>query len=436
MSHFALSEKDKELLQTIAVLYVEDEEDIREELSAMLTRRVGTLYTASHGQMGLEIFKTYKPDIVITDVRMPVMDGLLMSAEVKKINDNTPIIITTASNEIESLIKAIDIGIDKYVLKPTDINLLLEAMAKFTRILSQKREIDGKNRYIQFLLDVSPAFIVTTEKNNIEYINQTFLSFFGYPSLEDFKEEHKSIDDFILKIDEHPFPDKDFQDWIRYTTENKDTDHVVYLKTPQDPENSKAFLLTYNNFPLLDKYVMFFTDITQIEKEKAYLMHQATFDSLTAIYNRSKFNNVLITEAKRVKRYDTTLSLIIFDIDKFKNVNDTYGHVVGDTVLKELAVLVSQSIREHDILSRWGGEEFIILTPEVDLSNAQKLAEKLRVKIEGNQFTHAGSVTCSFGVAQFKVNDTTESFVKRADDMLYKAKRNGRNRVCSDENSL
>jgi diguanylate cyclase (GGDEF)-like protein len=165
-----------------------------------------------------------------------------------------------------------------------------------------------------------------------------------------------------------------------------------------------------------------------INKQLNLFESLATVDTLTQIYNRQKFNEILSVEIKRSKRYERTLSLIIFDIDHFKDVNDTYGHLEGDEVLKSISKLVKSLIRESDFLARWGGEEFTILLTETDLDGAIILAEKLRSKIEETVFGVVGDKTCSFGVSEYKDNSINE-FIKEADSSLYFIKENGRNAI-------
>ncbi|MBT8129328.1 MAG: GGDEF domain-containing protein [Gammaproteobacteria bacterium] len=156
-------------------------------------------------------------------------------------------------------------------------------------------------------------------------------------------------------------------------------------------------------------------------------------DPLTSIYNRLHFSNFLESEIDRVKRYGGTFSIIFFDLDHFKKVNDEYGHLAGDTVLKEVAELVGEANRSADIFARYGGEEFIILTPSTDMAGAIAHAERLRTDIENNRFNDIGHLTCSFGVAEFiPEKDDMPSIFKRADSALYNAKRLGRNRVESN----
>jgi diguanylate cyclase (GGDEF)-like protein len=159
------------------------------------------------------------------------------------------------------------------------------------------------------------------------------------------------------------------------------------------------------------------------------LRFQATTDPLTGLSNRLKFDQVLATEISRSARYKTPLSLVLYDVDNFKAVNDTHGHQIGDKVLIQLSRFVPGLLRNTDLLARWGGEEFVILTPGSDGEMAYQATEKLRNAIEQVGFDGIGTVTCSFGVAQYVYGDTAETLISRADDALYRAKLNGRNQV-------
>jgi diguanylate cyclase (GGDEF)-like protein len=159
------------------------------------------------------------------------------------------------------------------------------------------------------------------------------------------------------------------------------------------------------------------------------LRFQATTDHLTGLPNRLKFNQALAAEMSRSVRYETSLSLVLYDVDNFKAVNDTQGHQFGDKVLIQLSQLVLSLLRNTDHLARWGGEEFVILMPGSDGEMAFQAAEKLRNAIEQARFAAIGMVTCSFGVALFEYGDTAEALIARADDALYRAKLNGRNQV-------
>lgn len=152
-------------------------------------------------------------------------------------------------------------------------------------------------------------------------------------------------------------------------------------------------------------------------------------DPLTGVYNRSRFDKALRQEWERASRYGSALSLIIMDIDLFKQVNDQYGHTMGDKVLIGVAKLIQQNIRENDLLSRWGGEEFAIVAPDSGRDAAVSLAEKLRRLLQQTCLHNDITVTGSFGVAQFDGSENVDSLIRRADEALYRAKRLGRNRV-------
>ncbi len=187
----------------------------------------------------------------------------------------------------------------------------------------------------------------------------------------------------------------------------------------------------------LQKY-HFRLELTVAELEAENIQHQhlveeleklSITDPLTSIYNRRKFNELLAMEIERSKRYQNSLSIIMCDIDDFKKINDKFGHDVGDKAIKTFSKKIHENIREIDMLARWGGEEFMILMPNVSVENARSVAEKLRTVIEKAEVETAGSFTASFGVTDLMLDDTAETFIKRADQALYKAKHDGRNKV-------
>lgn len=159
------------------------------------------------------------------------------------------------------------------------------------------------------------------------------------------------------------------------------------------------------------------------------LLRMAELDALTGIYNKSKFNKDFLGLTITVKQQCGHLSIVMFDIDNFKELNDQYGHLVGDAVLLELANFIQQNIRSSDIFVRWGGDKFILTFPDTHLQLAVEIAEKLRVMIGEHSFEKIGHLSCSFGVAAFKEGDELDSLVRRADERLYMAKRQGKNKV-------
>lgn len=158
------------------------------------------------------------------------------------------------------------------------------------------------------------------------------------------------------------------------------------------------------------------------------LASSAINDSLTKVFNKGYFNEYLEHEIARAVRMHKTFSLIMLDIDHFKNVNDTYGHRRGDYALQTLADVVRKCKRNADVLARIGGEEFIVLLPDTSLSDAIQLAERMRKSVESFVFEEIGRMTISLGVTEFLMTDQKEDILKRVDSALYLAKGNGRNR--------
>ena len=169
------------------------------------------------------------------------------------------------------------------------------------------------------------------------------------------------------------------------------------------------------------------------------ILEHATLDALTGLNNRHQFHTRLHSEIANAKRQKTSLCCIMTDIDFFKSVNDTYGHAVGDCVLKTVAKAIKKELREYDIPSRYGGEEFTILLPNTSLEEATTVAERLRSQIEKKKINiedyridgvSSISVTISVGVSQYKNSfDTPDELYRSADAALYKAKESGRNKV-------
>ena len=166
-----------------------------------------------------------------------------------------------------------------------------------------------------------------------------------------------------------------------------------------------------------------------LKAQEDELRYEANYDSLTQIFNRNMFHHLITQKIDDAKEHEKTFTFIICDIDFFKKINDDYGHLVGDEILKLITQLIKSHIRDSDIFARWGGEEFV-LALDVDVQKGVEIANNLRTYIESGAFDIVKSVTCSFGVTEFKSDDSIDSMIKRADDALYEAKGNGRNRVC------
>ena len=173
-----------------------------------------------------------------------------------------------------------------------------------------------------------------------------------------------------------------------------------------------------------------FEELNQILQQKnKHLATLATKDSLTSINNRHTFAELFDQELATLKRYNIDLSLLMLDLDDFKKVNDTYGHNIGDYVLKTFSSIVTELIREADVFARWGGEEFVVLLQHTDCDQAYLAAEKIRLAVEAHTFNQAGRVTCSIGITRVNTDDVLSVAIERADQALYAAKHQGRNQT-------
>jgi diguanylate cyclase (GGDEF)-like protein len=191
----------------------------------------------------------------------------------------------------------------------------------------------------------------------------------------------------------------------------------------------KSFILGSIINLLIVFLIIYYVKIYIKDKLEVFAVH----DQLTKTYNRHYFNEYINNEINKAYRDKGSFSILMLDIDNFKRINDKYGHEKGDHILKELALVVHNCIRTYDILVRFGGEEFIVILPETNLYDANETAERIRVAVQNNVFKGVHQITVSVGVATYIKEDTSDSIIKRADEAMYQAKKNGRNRVESQE---
>ncbi|MBV6342500.1 GGDEF domain-containing response regulator [Candidatus Magnetobacterium casense] len=417
------------ILKETTLLYVEDDKEINWRLSCFLRRRLKTLFSAFNGKEGLEIFKMQTPDVVVTDIKMPDMDGIQMAKHIKEMQQDAKIIVTTAFNDEGYLIKAIDAHVDSFIKKPVDPYKLIETIAKLAIVSMQRRELDEKSKLINFILNSLPNFIVTMRKNRLEFANSTLLGFLDCSSIREFHGKYKSLDDILSIATKNCDNSSGYVDLISHLKKYNEEETIVSINTPVNDASSRAYILKHAHIPESETYIFSLTDIENYESKRKELELTTITDDLTGLYNKRFFNKTLSTHIKNRQRYEYPLSLIFFDIDHFKTVNDDYGHLLGDCVLKEVAKLVSEQTRTQDVPARWGGEEFIVVMPHIDLEAAVKIAQRLRANIESQRMC-AVKITSSFGVVTYIEGETEDDFLNRADALLYEAKRSGRNKVC------
>jgi diguanylate cyclase (GGDEF)-like protein/hemerythrin-like metal-binding protein len=173
--------------------------------------------------------------------------------------------------------------------------------------------------------------------------------------------------------------------------------------------------------------------LNELHVQIIQLERLSSIDALTGAWNRAHFDRVVASELERSIRFKQPVSLIFLDIDHFKQVNDTYGHQAGDSVLYELVQVIGAAVRSSDVLFRWGGEEFVVLAPSTGYRSGAVLAERMRSDVERHRFAGVGKVMISLGVAEHIATETTEIWFRRVDEALYRAKDSGRNRVSVDQ---
>ena len=302
--------------------------------------------------------------------------------------------------------------------------LLLVALYYF------KRRSDALGHYYRQILDSASEMIFVVSEQRIIEVNRHFFEFYDeFETLQAFLSKYTCVSDTFEEEDGFLQRQVSGAYWLKYVVSNPDKLHKAkIIKHGQVHYFAvKASVMKGVIKPL---YNVIFLDITDQEVYKNKLEHLSLTDALTGVGNRLFFNQNIVKEIQRSHRYQSDLSLLMFDIDFFKKVNDSYGHDVGDQVLIELASQIKAHLRDTDILCRYGGEEFMIILPETSLEEALKTAEKLRLAIEQlASDVLPMQLTISFGVAQMTRWDSEKTLLKRVDNVLYRAKEMGRNRV-------
>ena len=275
----------------------------------------------------------------------------------------------------------------------------------------------------QKIIDTIPNPVIITDGQLLDKCNKAFLNFFGIKSLEEFLKDHECVCELFI-------PHKDYFSldlisketlWTDYLYKNPDKSRLVSIIDRSGDVHALEITLTQLE-EKSSSYIVVFTDITAIQNEKKLYEILAFKDPLTKIYNRQKFNDLLVKEKENINRHGDKVSLIMLDIDHFKSINDTYGHEVGDKVLVKLVDIVQENLRKNDIFARWGGEEFMILLPRTDGETAYHKAKQLRKIIEQHKEETIPKFTVSFGVTEMSDKDYERSCFKRVDKALYEAK--------------
>jgi len=423
-----LKKINKTLLSNITVLYVEDEEMISEEVSFYFEKYVKYFHVANNGEDGLKLFKELQPDILITDIQMPRMNGLEM---IKKIGPTSvPIIITTAYSDIEYFLKAIELKICKFVIKPINlINMILDVQDCVSDSYFQNKLLEKEN--LLKIVDENVLISITDKNGVIIDASNAFCEFTQYDKDELIGKQHR-----ILK--DKQTPNSFYENiWNIITSGKRFTGEIKNRK-----KDGTEFWANLTITPVFEdneiaNYIAIRNDITSKKKLEQLIIE----DDLTKLFNRRHFNTILNQEIRRVKRENSTITLVSIDIDYFKKYNDTYGHPMGDKVLYMIGkVLKSNTGRSSDFAFRIGGEEFCLIFSGFKSKDSLLHVQEIINEIEALEIEHKNSensdfVTISAGVIIQNASELTdeETLYKYSDVALYEAKMKGRNQVILSE---
>lgn len=336
-------------------------------------------------------------------------DNAVMILKIK--NDYHKMILTEKLNTaiIVFLLTVILSLIMAFLVSKTPTKLqakLLKAYEKLNefRIIIDKYVITATAKPDNTIVEVSTAFEKSSGYSKQELIGKS-MSMIGHPDRE--KLIIKELWNTILN-------NKTWEGEIKNRNKNGEEYWLKQHIIPKMNDENTA----------IENFVSVGIDIT----DKKKLEELASIDKLTGIYNRRMLDEFLQIKIEEAKRYKEELSLIIIDIDHFKDVNDTYGHLVGDDTLAQTSAIISTHLRTSDIFGRYGGEEFLIICSKTSKENAFILAEKLRIEIKEFEFEKVGHKTISLGISNFEEKDTVQSLFEKADDALYEAKNTGRDK--------
>lgn len=456
---------------TARILVVDDIPANVKLLEVKLTAEYFDVVTASDGPSAIELAHRDAPDLILADVMMPGMDGFELCQRLKADPETShiPLVMVTALSDVSDRVRGLEAGADDFLTKPVNDIALFARVRSLARLKQMMDELrvrqaasgdgtllseaelelaDGLRDARVLLADPSETLAGKVQSYLAEDGHKTFHVRNGRDALE--LSQSEPFDLLIVSLHLGK------EDGLRLCSQfrsHDETRHVPILlllddeDLPRLPKGLEIGVTDYLIKPI-DRNELRARTRTQIRRrryhDKLREMLQrsvalAYTDTLTGVYNRRYMNAHLDRKIIEIAETVKPVSLLMFDIDHFKPINDTHGHNAGDEVLKELARRVSRGVRDIDLVSRYGGEEFVIIMPDADIEVALSVAERVRALVADAPFEIAGgdkslTVTISVGVATTRdPTETTESLVGRADEALYSAKARGRNCVSSAE---
>ena len=429
---------NKKILCEITILYIEDEADVREFTGRTLTTVAKKVYLANDCEEALEIYKkNIEIDLIITDINMPRMNGLEMCKIIRKMNSSIPIVITSAHNDPSFLKESINIGVSAYCMKPIDLYQLIESIQKAYEPVYLKKQLkkihndalvknEISKKKIYSILDTQDNLVALLNKDSISYLNKKFCDFFLDININDFKNRSENILDLFERengyFSKNSFKNSD--DFLNFISNKKSSNFIVKIL-----KNNSCYIFSLN-IEIYDiessLYMLSLNDISKRALKAQILDYKKSYDALTNLYNRNKFNDIFQKELRRDIRYKNELTVLLLDLDDFSKINQKYSYEEGNKLLIKVSDILLKQLREHDILARWGGEEFIILLPQTNIQGAIIVAQKINKKIlDIKEF----KISSSIGLSSYFKDDTADMFINKATNALNTAKQNGKNRI-------
>ncbi|HFK1719834.1 GGDEF domain-containing protein [Bacillus thuringiensis] len=379
------------------------------------------MFIANSFEEGELLFQRTKPHIII----MYVTDYSQIKHIKNMYTPQSTFIVIWDQQITKEFTDVLALGIRNIVIAPVTPQAVLEEVNKSLYQLSLVRQVSLQQELLQTMFDFQNDLLFIVEDDEIVDCNTNFLTFFGYENLFAYREQHLVFAEHFIRENGYYSTTHDIT-WLDDTLSSGRR-----IKMSNYEGTVSTFLLRATPLPEdLSRFIVKCTEITELDEIYQEQERLAMVDSLTEIYNRLKFQQILEVEWEKVIRSDEKIAIILFDIDNFKTVNDTYGHDFGDLALIQLAELMKSKVEQQHVFARWGGEEFIILVTNTVEKEAFQVAESLRFFIETKQFTGISKLTASFGVALYEQGTTREELMQRADIALYEAKKNGKNQVC------
>jgi len=451
---------------TARVLVVDDLEPNVKLLEAKLRAEYFDVIGAYSGEEAIRLANEEQPDIVLLDVMMPGMDGFEVCRQLKASPEtmHIPIVMVTALDQQADRVAGLEAGADDFLTKPVEDVALFARVRSLTRLKMMTDELrarymTGKGLGVVSDIDIEfdngerRIFIIDDNEDQAEKLKASLgddyaISHEKDPEIALSRARSGEFDMIIVNMSIEAMDPLRLCSSIRSFEETRLTPILAVVRQSDTRKLVRALDIGVNDYLRrpVDKNELTARVSTQMRR-KRYVdqlrssfqasLEMAVTDPLTGLYNRRYLASHMSAMFDRAFWTGRALSVMILDIDHFKNINDTYGHDAGDKVIKELADAISGTVRGIDLACRYGGEEFLIAMPDTELSFAGIVAERLRREIEETRFVvNSGRdeimVTVSIGIASTENGpdeDTAQKLIKRADEALYDAKSGGRNRV-------